>query len=102
MSVAAYFVGAVFFVVSQRHIDTSNISEFFTCFLFPSYIADVMHENEDNVQNSSDSEDGLPPLERNVNHLNIDNSDEESEDELPPLERNMNHLNIDNSDEESE
>lgn len=61
-----------------------------------------MHENEDNVQNSSDSEDGLPPLERNVNHLNIDNSDEESEDELPPLERNMNHLNIDNSDEESE
>ncbi|CAL5214467.1 unnamed protein product [Lathyrus oleraceus] len=68
----------------------------------PTDSKDVMHENEDNVQNSSDSEDGLPPLERNVNHLNIDNSDEESEDELPPLERNMNHLNIDNSDEESE
>ncbi|CAI8618998.1 unnamed protein product [Vicia faba] len=68
----------------------------------PTDSKDVMHENEDNVQNSSDSEDGLPPLERNVNHLNIDNSDEESEDELPPLERNMNHLNINNSDEESE
>ncbi|CAK8578839.1 unnamed protein product [Lathyrus sativus] len=68
----------------------------------PTDSKDVMHENEDNVQNSSDSEDGLPPLERNVNHLNIENSDEESEDELPPLERNMNHLNIDNSDEESE
>lgn len=59
-----------------------------------------MHENEDNVQNSSDSED-VPPLERNVNHLNIDNSDEESEDELTPLERNMNRLNIDNIDEET-
>lgn len=30
-------------------------------------------------QNSSDSEDGLPPLEKNMNHLNLVNSDEESE-----------------------
>ncbi|WCJ31823.1 16S rRNA aminocarboxypropyltransferase [Euphorbia peplus] len=48
---------------------------------------------------SSDSEDGLPPLERNVNHLNFEESDpgslSNSEDELPPLERNMNHLNLD-------
>ncbi|KAJ1412864.1 RNase L inhibitor RLI, possible metal-binding domain [Sesbania bispinosa] len=36
-------------------------------------------ESEDNIHNSSDSEDGLPPLERNMNHLNIVNSDEESE-----------------------
>jgi pre-rRNA-processing protein TSR3 len=72
-------------------------------FFFLCCIADVLDENEDNVQNSSDSEDGLPPLERNMNHLNIDDSDEEdSEDGLPPLEKNINHLNIDNSDEESE
>ncbi|KAK7318561.1 hypothetical protein RJT34_03264 [Clitoria ternatea] len=36
-------------------------------------------ESEDKIQNSSDSEDGLPPLERNMNHLNIASSDEESE-----------------------
>lgn len=42
-------------------------------------MAVVTHESEDNIQNSSDSEDGLPPLERNMNHLNIVNSDEESE-----------------------
>lgn len=28
---------------------------------------------------SSDSEDGLPPLERNMNHLNFEESDDESE-----------------------
>lgn len=60
-----------------------------------------MHENEDNVQNF-DSEDGLPPLRRNVNHLSIDNSDEESEDEFPSLERNVEILNIDNNKEESD
>ncbi|XP_027366551.1 ribosome biogenesis protein TSR3 homolog [Abrus precatorius] len=36
-------------------------------------------ESEDKIQNSSDSEDGLPPLEKNMNHLHIVNSDEESE-----------------------
>ena len=36
-------------------------------------------ESEDKIQNSSDSEDGLPPLEKNMNHLSIVNSDEESE-----------------------
>ncbi|KAH1251086.1 Ribosome biogenesis protein TSR3 [Glycine max] len=36
-------------------------------------------ESEDKIQNSSDSEDGLPPLEKNMNHLSIANSDEESE-----------------------
>ena len=36
-------------------------------------------EGEDKSQNSSDSEDGLPPLEKNMNHLTIVNSDEESE-----------------------
>lgn len=30
-------------------------------------------------ENSCDSEDGLPPLERNMNHLNFQESDEESE-----------------------
>jgi len=54
-----------------------------------------------------DSDDDLPPLEENLNHLNL-NRDEESEegsegdsdDDLPPLE-NLNHLNF-NQDEESE
>lgn len=64
------------------------------------------HERES--QSSSDSEDGLPPLEKNTNHLNSIESDEESEpqsssdseDDLPPLEKNMNHLNLIESDEE--
>ena len=55
-----------------------------------------------------DSDDDLPPLEENLNHLNL-NRDEESEegsegdsdDDLPPLEENLNHLNL-NQDEESE
>ncbi|KAE9602822.1 putative ribosome biogenesis protein [Lupinus albus] len=43
----------------------------------PSDNEDVTLEKEDG--NSSDSEDGLPPLEKNMNHLSLDNSDEESE-----------------------
>ncbi|XP_030499449.1 uncharacterized protein LOC115714823 isoform X1 [Cannabis sativa] len=31
------------------------------------------------VEGSSDSEDGLPPLERNMNHLNFEDTDEESD-----------------------
>ncbi|KAI4317227.1 hypothetical protein L6164_025116 [Bauhinia variegata] len=38
---------------------------------------DVELGNED--KGSSDSEDGLPPLEKNMNHLNLIESDEESE-----------------------
>ncbi|XP_031264348.1 ribosome biogenesis protein TSR3 homolog isoform X1 [Pistacia vera] len=51
---------------------------------------------------SNDSEDGLPPLEKNMNHVNFQESDDDSEDGLPPLEKNMNHLHIQESDEESE
>ncbi|TKV97682.1 hypothetical protein SEVIR_9G510700v4 [Setaria viridis] len=55
-----------------------------------------------------DSDDDLPPLVENLNHLNH-NQDEESEegsegdsdDDLPPLEENLNHLNL-NQDKESE
>lgn len=47
---------------------------------------------------SSDSEDGLPPLERNANHMSFEESDpSDSEDELLPLERNMNHFNFQDS-----
>jgi len=46
------------------------------CFSLLCCMAVVKQEND---QNSSDSDDGLPPLERNMNHLTIDNSDEESE-----------------------
>ena len=57
-------------------------------------------------QSPSDSEDGLPPLEKNMNHLNllaneVQNSSD-SEDGLPPLEKNTNHLNTSGSDEESD
>ncbi|XP_030923574.1 ribosome biogenesis protein TSR3 homolog isoform X2 [Quercus lobata] len=38
---------------------------------------DVASHSED--ENSCDSEDGLPPLERNMNHMNLQESDEESE-----------------------
>ncbi|KAJ4715652.1 Ribosome biogenesis protein TSR3-like protein [Melia azedarach] len=54
---------------------------------------------------SNDSEDGLPPLEKNMNHLNLQETDEEnddSEDGLPPLERNTNHVYSEQTDEESE
>lgn len=55
-----------------------------------------------------DSDDDLPPLEENWNHLNR-NQDEESEDgsegdsddDLPPLEEYLNRVNL-NQDEESE
>ncbi|KAE9449937.1 hypothetical protein C3L33_18150, partial [Rhododendron williamsianum] len=40
--------------------------------------ADVASRGEDQGS-CSDSEDGLPPLERNVNHLSLEESDEESE-----------------------
>ncbi|XP_077249965.1 RNase L inhibitor protein-like protein [Tasmannia lanceolata] len=33
----------------------------------------------DDVGSDCDSEDGLPPLEKNMNHLNLDDSEEESE-----------------------
>ncbi|KAK9990174.1 hypothetical protein SO802_025159 [Lithocarpus litseifolius] len=38
---------------------------------------DMASHSED--ENSCDSEDGLPPLERNMNHVNLQESDEESE-----------------------
>lgn len=38
---------------------------------------DMASHGED--ENSCDSEDGLPPLERNMNHMNLQESDEESE-----------------------
>ncbi|KAI8536182.1 hypothetical protein RHMOL_Rhmol10G0236100 [Rhododendron molle] len=40
--------------------------------------ADVVSRGEDQGS-CSDSEDGLPPLERNLNHLSLEESDEESE-----------------------
>ncbi|KAH7861277.1 hypothetical protein Vadar_024100 [Vaccinium darrowii] len=67
--------------------------------------ADVASRSEDQGS-GSDSEDGLPPLERNVNHLSLEESDEscsdDSQDGLPPLERNVNHLSLEENGEESE
>jgi len=68
--------------------------------------ADLASRSEDQGSCSDDSEDGLPPLERNVNHLSLEESDEscsdDSEDGLPPLERNVNHLSLEENGEESE
>ncbi|CBI21472.3 unnamed protein product, partial [Vitis vinifera] len=61
--------------------------------------AGVSSQNDDEGS-CDDSEDGLPPLEKNLNHLNLEESD--SEDGLPPLEKNLNHLNLEKGDEESE
>eukprot|EP00262_Sarcandra_glabra_P012896 TRINITY_DN3428_c0_g1_i1.p1 TRINITY_DN3428_c0_g1~~TRINITY_DN3428_c0_g1_i1.p1 ORF type:complete len:296 (-),score=51.07 TRINITY_DN3428_c0_g1_i1:269-1156(-) len=52
-----------------------------------------------------DSEHGLPPLEENLNHLHLGQSeDEDSEDELPPLEENLNHSHshLEQSEDESD
>ncbi|RVW55131.1 hypothetical protein CK203_066922 [Vitis vinifera] len=43
---------------------------------------------------------GFHLLKKNLNHLNLEESD--SEDGLPPLEKNLNHLNLEKGDEESE
>ncbi|XP_063945376.1 uncharacterized protein LOC108214827 isoform X1 [Daucus carota subsp. sativus] len=63
--------------------------------------ADAACSKEDG---SYDSEDGLPPLEKNLNHLNSEESEDEecytSEDGLPPLEKNLNHINLDVSEDE--
>lgn len=57
-----------------------------------------------------DSDNDLPPLEKNLNHLNL-NQDEESREEgsegdsddgLPPLEKNSNHLNRSQDESEEE
>lgn len=48
-----------------------------------------------------ESEDDLPPLEKNSNHLMSEESDYESEDELPPLEKNMNHLALEQSEDDT-
>ncbi|KAL5703889.1 hypothetical protein ACHQM5_022383 [Ranunculus cassubicifolius] len=49
-------------------------------------------------------EDGLPPLERNSNHLMLEESDklsdEEDNDDLPPLEKNMNQLILEDSEDD--
>ena len=59
-----------------------------------------MSSQNDDEGSCDDSEDGLPPLEKNLNHVNLEESD--SEDGLPPLEKNLNHLNLEKGDEESE
>ncbi|KAK3150752.1 hypothetical protein QOZ80_3AG0237270 [Eleusine coracana subsp. coracana] len=69
-------------------------------------------ESEQTTEEGSegDSDDDLPPLEKNLNHLNLNQDEEESGEEeseddsdndLPPLEKNLNHVNS-NRDEASE
>ncbi|KAF6149229.1 hypothetical protein GIB67_026085 [Kingdonia uniflora] len=56
------------------------------------------------VGSDYDSEDGLPPLEENLNHVKFKDSEDESDSEyeLPPLEVNMNCLNLEKSEDETE
>ncbi|KAF2538089.1 hypothetical protein F2Q68_00023012 [Brassica cretica] len=55
---------------------------------------------------SEDDDDGLPPLERNMNHIISEDSEEEDEEDeddgLPPLERNMNHVKLEDSEEDDD
>lgn len=63
--------------------------------------ADISRSEDDG---SYDSEDGLPPLEENLNHLNSEESGDEesdtSENGLLPLEKNVNHINLDESEDD--
>ncbi|KAF5196256.1 Ribosome biogenesis protein tsr3-like protein [Thalictrum thalictroides] len=66
----------------------------------PSGTSEVPGSN--NTGSDCDSEDDLPPLEKNPNHLLLEQSDSESEEESAPLEKNPNHLILEQSDYESE
>ncbi|PIA48022.1 hypothetical protein AQUCO_01400546v1 [Aquilegia coerulea] len=55
-----------------------------------------------NTGSDYDSENDLPPLEKNPNHLILEQSDSESEEESAPLEKNSNHLILEESEYESE
>ncbi|KAL5555932.1 hypothetical protein UlMin_038168 [Ulmus minor] len=45
----------------------------------PTEVPEKSSHTEEDEDNSCDSDDGLPPLERNMNHLQLEESDEESE-----------------------
>lgn len=107
---------------SQNYqLPSKNVSQIFYSFLchyyLPSYdermsfltfvfyiglCVDVREEGDE-----SEDDDGLPPLERNMNHIQLEDSDEDDEDEdedddLPPLERNMNHIKLEDSEEDDD
>lgn len=44
-------------------------------------MADKSHRSTEEGSDADDSDDGLPPLEENMNHLNLSEEDEESEEE---------------------
>jgi pre-rRNA-processing protein TSR3 len=61
-----------------------------------------LNQDEESREEGSegDSDDGLPPLEKNSNHLNRsqdeskeEESESDSDNDLPPLEKNSNYLN---------
>ena len=74
----------------------------FVCFL----CVDVRKEGDESEDD--DEDDGLPPLERNMNHVISEDSEEEDEEEeeeddgLPPLERNMNHVKLEDGEEDDD
>lgn len=74
----------------------------------PKSLQDVKVDDASEDEGSSnESDDGLPPLERNMNHLSLregkdEGSSDESDGGLPPLERNTNHLSLQESEDESE
>lgn len=75
---------------------------FLTFVFYIGLCVDVREEGDE-----SEDDDGLPPLERNMNHIQLEDSDEDDEDEdedddLPPLERNMNHIKLEDSEEDDD
>lgn len=70
------------FLFSQSWLERVSGSFNNVCSVFWCVIgADDVSQNEDDgeEEGSYDSEDGLPPLEKNMNHLNLEESDAESE-----------------------
>ena len=63
--------------LSLKHSTTMTDTNLKIWLLSGATRTDTAAHSED--ENSCDSEDGLPPLERNMNHLNMEESDEESE-----------------------
>lgn len=89
----------IFFPRIIDHKSVGNKNK--VCSLFVATGADVSRSEDDG---SYDSEDGLPPLEKNLNHLNSEESEDEESDTaengLPPLKKNLNRVNLDESEDE--
>lgn len=61
------------------HDPFSNVRAYDMNPLYFSLSGENAESHNDDENSSNESDDGLPPLEKNMNHLNFVDSDEESE-----------------------